>query len=140
MTDSESNWGAEPWRQPTELEGETVYFSECGRVMNRTDYRSHWFKLVRGKFGFVFLLVKHGGGEERFKLTYNTKAAEALATLDSDARYLLLHMFFSVWRNTRSDARKETASKYSMAFVEGRLKKRKKQGRYIVSIEDAETP
>lgn len=48
MTD-ERNWGAEEWRQPTIQDDDTVIFSECGRITHNTDFRSHWFKVVKQK-------------------------------------------------------------------------------------------
>ena len=61
---SNENWGAETWRQPSIKEGDTVLFSEHGRIIGNVDRRSHWFKLVKAQYGPMALLVKHGGGEE----------------------------------------------------------------------------
>lgn len=88
MTD-ERNWGAEPERAPTPADGETIVFSEYGRIMDRTDYRSHWFMLVRGKHGGFYLLVKHGAGQERFQVAWNKRIASALEMLPSDDRYFM---------------------------------------------------
>lgn len=131
----ERNWGAEAWRQPTLAPGDTMVFSECGRVIYReergqrqgTDCRSHWFCLVRQKFGGYALLVKHGGGEERVNLGYDYKMAPiaaGMALMDSDARYWLLHQFLDVHR----DAASATESKYRTAFVNGTLKKKVVKG------------
>jgi hypothetical protein len=88
---TERNWSAEPLRQPKEKDGDTVLFSECGRVLNNTCYRSHWFKLVSADGSCLHLLVRHGGGDEHINLTWNRRVADTLRQLDSDSRYLLLH-------------------------------------------------
>ena len=51
------NYGAEPWREPTPDEGDTVIFSEFGRSLDNTNYKSHWFMLVSQRFGGYALLV-----------------------------------------------------------------------------------
>jgi hypothetical protein len=134
--DPKLNYGAEAWRAPKIKEGDTVLFSECGRVLD-CDYRSHWFMLVKPKFGFYTLLVHHGGGEERIVLTTFNHIVGILGTLDTHQRYLLLHLLFSIQREARSNATQETANAFKVAFVEGRLKKRKVRGQsaYKVTVE-----
>jgi hypothetical protein len=138
------NWGAEEWRQPNEAEGETVLFAEHGRILpgridprpgNGVDCRSHSFKVVRAQFGGIYLLVRHGGGDERLKIDYSGRIISALEALESDARYWLLHSILDVHHHADRDAREETSRKYASAFVEGRLKKRRRNRRVYVEIE-----
>jgi len=145
MTTSEKNWGAEAWRAPDLAEGDTLAFSECGRIIevgtyghgsNGIDYRSHYFSVVNGAHGHgCYLLVKHGGGQERVELDYSAKrAAQFFGPLDSNSRYLLMHMLYSVHRKAQVDATAKTAGVYKSAFIAGTLKKRKQRGRDTVKV------
>jgi hypothetical protein len=138
--DHAGNWGAEDWRQPTISPGDEVLFSECGRIMRNTDYRSHSFRIVKPEYSEVTLCVKHGGGEERIALDYRAGCIRALfEPLPSDDRYFLMHMLLNLAHRTARDAAQATAATYRKAFVDGRLKKRKQPGRdvYKVTIEPA---
>jgi hypothetical protein len=131
---TEGNWGAEVWRAPDMEEGDTLLFDECGRVLNHgdrcnVDCRSHWFRLVRARFGGCYLLVKHGGGQERINLSYAKPAMlEGIGNMTSDQRYLLLHTMLGLAHQAGDEATRATANKYRSAFVDGRLKKRKRPG------------
>lgn len=136
----EKNWGAEEWRAPQLEEGDTLLFSECGRVVKAhtyghdrdgIDYRSHYFRIVK-RHGACYLLVKHGGGQEGFRLDY--RAAQFFAPLDSTERYLLMHTFYNTHAHARRSATRETAETYQRAFAEGRLKKRKVRGTETVKV------
>ena len=92
------NYGSEPWREPKPEEGDTVIFSEFGRVLDKTDCRSHWFMMVKVRIGGYNLLVKHGGGQERIELGYlhsyhrtgeTSRIIRAMEDMDTDARYLM---------------------------------------------------
>lgn len=130
------NWGAEKWREPKIADDETVIFSEHGRVLNKTCFRSHWHTLVKAEFGGYWLLTKHGGGEERFSLGYSFQSTwiHAAESMDSDQRYLLLHALYNAYSTGGQEAREATANKYAMAFLEGRLKRRKRNHRYYCEI------
>jgi hypothetical protein len=139
---TERNWGAEPLRRPTIGELDTLVISEHGRVINNTDYRSHWFCIVSEKYGGYALLVKHGGGEERIALGYGYKMKpiiDGMEKLDGDTRYLIMHQLYDVHR----DARLAESGKYQRAFASGQLKKERVRGgtrtqaRYRVWIERA---
>lgn len=133
--ETEKNWEAEEWRQPAIDADDTMIFSECGRITHKTDFRSHWFKVVKQKYGPACLLVKHGGGEERFRLNY--LAEHTLPLWDrftSDERYMMLYMLYDSITDARRQAAMTTAHKYQLAFLEGRLKRRKRQNRYHVEM------
>jgi hypothetical protein len=133
----QNNWGAELWRQPDSLEGDTVLFSECGRITNGVDFRSHWFKLVQPQYGPYALLVKHGGGVERIPLGYGyimNATLDALTQASSDARYVMLHCLFNIHQAARRRAQEETAARYEAAFLDGRLKRRKRHNHYYCEL------
>jgi hypothetical protein len=147
----EKNWGADPRRAPTLQEGDELLYDECGRVHEKgtwgnsancgIDYRSHYFRIVKAQYGGCWLLVKHGGGEERIQLDYNVHHVKLIFDLlCSDRRYLLMHMLHSVHREALKQGQDDTARHYQKAFIEGRLKKRKlpKQDAVKVWIEHQE--
>lgn len=143
MRDPE-DWGRDPRRQPTLQEGDALIFNEPGRILRRAghisggiDYRPHCFSVVRTSHGGDFaLLTSHGGGEERIRFAggYQAEMVDALHAMPSDARYLLLHQFSAAARDARYAAQDATAREYATAFVEGRLKKRRKNNRVRVEI------
>jgi hypothetical protein len=131
----------ESWREPTTEEGDKVLFSEHGRGLDGTDYRSHWLMLVKQQFGRYALLVKHGGGQERIQLGSlhhyrgRPRIIEALTAMDSDSRYLMLYTFYDIHTQSRRNENARTADTYKRAFVEGRLKKRKVRGQSAYKVE-----
>lgn len=131
------NYGREEWRVPTLESGDTLLADEPGRVLDNTCYRSHYFRLARAEFGGYFIIVKHGGGQERFKAAWSKRLAATLDTLDSDARYFMLHTLYRVYADARREGAACEAATYRAAFVDGRLKKRKQRGQdgYEVWIE-----
>jgi hypothetical protein len=139
------NWGDDERRAPAIEDGDVLLYSECGRIIkantyghgsNGIDYRSHYFRVVKGSNGFgCFLLVKHGGGQERIKIDYSAqRAAQFFEPLDSNARYLLMHMLHSLHREAQKATAEETARRYQAAFVAGTLKKRKQRGSDVVKV------
>jgi len=135
----ERNYGADPWREPKPEEGDTVIFTECGRVLDKTCYRAYWLMLVKCQYGGHALLVKHGGGEERINLfsAGRYRVPETLAALDSDARYLMLFQLYWIHTEARRSGEAKARAELTTAFVEGRLKKRKVRGQsaYKVFVE-----
>ena len=124
----------EAWREPSLKPGYTRVFSEHGRILGNTCYRSHWMALDKGEHGGYFLTVKHGGGEEHFQIAYSKRLVDALAALDSDARYFILHQFLRIKQDAERAAQDKTANDYKRAFAEGRLRKRKLRGQDAVKV------
>lgn len=137
---TENNWGEESWRKPSIPDGATEIFSEHGRIIregqsNGCDYRSHWLVVFKHTLGPVVLRVRHGGGEESFSLGWQCAALlSALAPLDSDQRYEALYTVYKLAREYEDKAEYETRKKYEFAFIQGRLKKRKRNNRYYVEV------
>lgn len=123
--ETEKNWGAEEWRAPDILPTDTLLFSECGRILDKVDYRSHYFRVVKGEYAPIALLVKHGGGQERIEDHFLRRILPSLKLLDSDNRYLLMYTVYQAFTEGRREGAKQTTAHFQLAFVEGRLKKRK---------------
>lgn len=133
----EIGWGGAPALQ----DGEEVLHDECGRCqpqVNGTgsvDHHSHHFRLVRRAPGPYYLLVKHGGGEERVDLGYpHTRVAEILALLDSDARYLMLRALYQAHSDATREAREAEASRWKRAAATKSIRTRKVRGRDEVQV------
>ena len=99
-----------------------------------TCYRAYWMRLVKAQYGGYFLLVKHGGGEERFSVGYSARIVEALAGMDSDNRFFLLHTMMKMHHEASRAASEATAGEYRKAIAEDRLRKRKVRGQAAVKI------
>lgn len=131
------NWGAEEWRKPEVKWGDAEVFSEHGRILNNTDYRSHWFVIGKNTSELsCALYVKHGGGEERVALGYTSgiNAIKTLALLDNNSRYIMMHLLYRIHTEARRNAADDTAQIYRKAFAEGKLKKRKVRGSSSVKV------
>lgn len=126
-------------------EGDEVLYSEPGRIIyggrrlysgdsGGVDCGSHSFKLVRARGGGLYLLVRHGGGDERVRIDWSERPVRSFEPLDSDARYWLLHTLLKLHTEATRAAEQETANKYASAFAEGRLKKRRRNHRIYVEI------
>lgn len=138
------DWGKEPFREPTLNPGDVLLIDEPGRVFKGggalwgTCYQSHYLRVVRSEYGSLTLLVKHGAGEERIHLdsTRSKRAIEGIQKLDSDTRYSVLYTLYALHRDTNRNTRDQTAALYTGAFLEGRLKRRRKGGRVTAYIAD----
>jgi hypothetical protein len=134
------HWETEAWRRPTIQNGDWMILDEHGRILpdggtHNVDYRSHWFCVVKGKWGGWWLLVKHGGGEERLELTlYNANMINAIDSLPSDDRYRVLHTLYEMYHDGHRQGYATAEQRYRRAFVDGRLRKRKVSGRDAVKV------
>lgn len=127
--DPKQNWGAEAFREPPLMEGDTLLREECGRIIGRVDYRSHYFRLVAAQFGGNAIIVRHGGGVERINIGYEyNRLAAIICSIDSENAYLMMHGLYRIHKDAARNASENTALEYKTAFAEGRLKKRKVRG------------
>lgn len=90
---------------------------------------SHDMKLARSPRGELVALVEHGGGREVVGLgsDYMTEHLEPeLLAMSDRALYVLLYGLTAAARDAASLARQETANRYGLAFLQGRMKKRRR--------------
>ncbi|WP_370193833.1 MULTISPECIES: hypothetical protein [Aurantimonas] len=82
----------------------------------------------------VLIVVRHGGGWEIWQ--GDSMLAEALAFYGDDDRGLfkLCWTLRDIARNARAAGHQEASTEYKKAFVDGRLKKRKKRGMSAYSV------
>lgn len=149
MTDT--TWHLDPRRAPTLAEGDELLYDLPGRIVdantyghgsNGIDYRSHWLRLVKAQYGGCFLLVKHGGGEQRFQIDYNVARSRQFfrAVLDDTQRYLLAHQLYDIHSKARREAEERVRREWSLAFIEKRITKKRRDGRIYVNITPAAAP
>jgi hypothetical protein len=127
------------WRAPAASDDAEILFDEPGRILvlkphslSDVCFRSHHFQVTKEKYGPERLHVRHGGGDESWPLPFY--AVKTLEGMDSDTRYFTLYAIMSAHKDAARAAASATADKYSKAFVDGRLKKRKVRGQAKVKI------
>lgn len=126
---------------PTLQDGDTLLYDEPGRCGGGAergqglDSHSFHYRVVK-RFSFIYLLVRHGGGEECISL-YGTMEG-VLAKLDSNGRYWVLNEIYHTHDRAKRDARETESAKWRIAAAEKRIKTRKLRGRNVskVWIED----
>lgn len=129
-------FGVRPPNPPELQEGDVLLYDEPGRCGGGTDSHCHHFRLVKNHFGFVYLLVRHGGGDERISLGSTRNGLKTLVALDSGERYWMLQMLYHVQADAARAARQKECEKWSNAAAEKRIKTRRLKDRVRVTIED----
>ncbi|NBU11515.1 MAG: hypothetical protein EBS84_21340 [Proteobacteria bacterium] len=82
-----------------------------------------------------YLLVRHGGGDERIELFHRKVLGPVLDTLDSTARYWMLHAIYSAHSDGGKKARDKESHYWRTAAAEKRIKVRKIRGRDAMRVE-----
>lgn len=125
--------GTRPPNPPDLREGDELLYDEPGRC-GGIDAHSHHFRLVKGRYGYA-LLVRHGGGDDSFDLGITAKLClGSLASLDSNARYWLMHTIYSTWRDATGLAASRSNAEWRIAAAENRIRTRKRRGTNTVNV------
>lgn len=122
-----------PVNPPTLEENDKLLADEPGRCGGSDSHHLH-LRLVKNCG--LSLLAKHGGGEERLRLS--GPIADVLLGLDSNARYWLLAAVYHAHSDGERQGREKTVHTWRKAAAEKRIKTRKlpSQGVVKVWIED----
>lgn len=112
-----------PIDAPALGEGDVILFDEPGRC-GGTDCHSHHFRVIENR-GWLFLLVRHGGGDERISISRMLRLAIATAT---EGRYWLLHGIYSTQRDAETRGQQKEYRRWSEAAIEKRIRVRKVRG------------
>lgn len=124
--------GIYPVAPPALKDRDVLLFDEPGRC-GGMDSHSHHYRIVTD-CGLA-LLVAHGGGEERMRLSLPSVrdgqggGAAILAALDSNARYWILNAIYHAHSDGKHEGETKAREQYVSAFIAGRLRKRKSPGR-----------
>jgi hypothetical protein len=134
------NIGTRPIAPPALLEGDVLLYDEPGRC-GGMDSHCHHYRLVK-HMGSTVLLVRHGGGDERQRLSLpdSKRGFDVFAAMDSNTRYWVLNAMHHAAKNAERAAQNTEAGKWRKAFVDGRLKKRKLPARGIKVWIEPEAP
>jgi hypothetical protein len=123
---------------PPELhDGEMLVFDEPGRC-GGIDSHAYHFRLAINTGGDIFVIVRHGGGDERFRVAAYMPGVrhliEALKQTDTHGRYWMLHLLYDVHHDGADKARDAERGKWTRAAAEKRIKVRRRGGRATVEI------
>jgi hypothetical protein len=116
-----------PVNPPKLIEGDVLLFDEPGRC-GGCDSHSHHFRLVNRRADY-WVLVRHGGGEEAFRLASHRVGTvpmiEAMSRMDTHQRYWTLHLLYYIHHESSQKARDEEGGRWMLAAMEKRIKVRK---------------
>jgi hypothetical protein len=124
--------GRYPVNPPPLEEGDTLLFDEPGRC-GGLDSHCHHFRVVKHSSS-LYLLVRHGGGDERMRLYCHKGLADMLGSMDSTTRYWILASIHSADHDARREARETESYSWRKAAAEGRIKTRKLPARGVVRV------
>jgi len=111
-----------PAHPPTVDDHELVVFDEPGRC-GGIDSHSHHYRVIR-RSGSYELLVRHGGGQERVRLSNSQVIVTTLATLDTNARYWILNAFYHAYADGNRIGSTKQDDYWRKAAVQKRIKTR----------------
>lgn len=110
----------------------------CGGPF-KCDYQSHVIQLARDSFGKgLYILMQNGSGREVLRLPsfYDFGALEAhILALPEPLQYGLLYTIWQTATNARQEALQSESRKWSQAFADGHLKKRRGTTRRPAAVE-----
>lgn len=124
--------GTYPLNPPALQEGDALLFDEPGRC-GGLDSHSYHYRVVK-VCGSLELLVCHGGGEERMRVSCAKAIEPALAAMDSNARYWVLNAIFQAHSDGKRYGRESTTALWQRAAAEKRIKTRKVRGSDRVKV------
>lgn len=113
-------------------EHDQLLYDEPGRC-GGLDAHCHHYRIVTN-FSSLFLLVRHGGGDERVRLSGTPTFRDTLAALDSTARYWMLHVIFHAHSDGTHKGHNTEAQRWRIAAAEKRIKTRKARTTNTVKV------
>lgn len=126
-----------PVNPPTLQEGEVLLYDEPGRCGGQ-DSHCHHYRITAGRH--PMLLVRHGGGEERIRLSNPQQVLRALEMLDSQGRYWLLNALYHAQADARRAGANAMDAVWHKAAAERRIKVRKVRNTDLVRVEIKQVP
>lgn len=122
-----------PTYPPTLTEYDALLYDEPGRC-GGIDSHCHHYRVASSPGGALDILVKHGGGEERIRLSNSTALKPILAALDSNSRYWILNSIAHAHTDGRLQGAETVESNWRQAAAEKRIKTRKTPRRDCVKV------
>ena len=124
--------GVYPINAPELGDGDIQLYDEPGRC-GGLDSHCHHYRLVRSH-GMVCLLVRHGGGDERFRLSHTNSLLDAFAAMDPTARYWMFNTIYHARSDAARESREREAMRWRTAAAEKRIRTRKNRGANTVKV------
>jgi len=125
----------ERYLNPPDLdEHDSLIFDEPGRC-GGIDSHSYHFCVVKARFGNVDLLVRHGAGDERIRISNPNPVITSLEALDSNGRYWILHALFHAQSDAKRAGRDQECAAWRKAAAEKRIRVRKVRGQNAVKVQ-----
>lgn len=100
----------------------------CGKI----DSHSYDMRLVKSH-GSLFLLIRHGGGQERLRLHAYGLKDFILNMSDNDCYWFMLEIYH-VQKDAASEAKQAEASKWRKAAAEKRIRTKKQRNSNFVNV------
>lgn len=128
--------GEEPMTRQVEppalRDGDELLYDLPGRCGRGTDSHSFHFRVVKsGGYG-MDLLVRHGRGDERFRLS--CPAGESFASMSEEDRYWVCQAMYHAIENAREKSHRDTTARWQQAAAEKRIRTRKMPKRDAVKV------
>lgn len=111
---------------PILQEGEVLLYDEPGRC-GGLDAHCHHYRLVKW-YSSIYLLVQHGGGSERIRLSTTQSLLILLDSLDTHTRYWLCHALYHAYREGKEQGAAQAGVYWQQAAIEKRIVTRKQRG------------
>lgn len=124
--------GIRPLAPPQLDEGDTLLYDEPGRC-GGLDSHCHHYRLVQ-HYGWTFLLVRHGGGDERFRLSCTKALLDGFAAMTSTVRYWTFNSIFHARSDARCQARENESVRWRKAAAAKRIRTRKVRGSNAIKV------
>lgn len=121
-------WNSEPSHTrevnaPKLEDGETLVHDEPGRC-GGMDSHCHHYRVTKW-LGSTYLAVRHGGGDERIRLSCTPTLIDSLAVMDSNARYWMLNAIYHAHSDGARKAKDEETARWRAAAAQKRIRTRK---------------
>jgi hypothetical protein len=118
---------------PPEIdEDETLLYDGPGRC-GGLDAHSHHYRLTKWH-GSTFLLVQHGGGKERIRLSVTEHFRDMVFLLDATQLYWFCHTLYHAYSVGKGEGARATHNYWQTAAMEKRIKVRKGRGTNSVTV------
>jgi len=121
-----------PVDPPTLQDGEVLLYDEPGRC-GGIDSHSYHYRVIKD-CGTLYLLAKHGAGEDRIRLSLYNNQEEVLVPLSSNDRYWLLNVIHHTNREALQRGEAVEKWKWQTAAAEKRIKTRKQRNSPRVDV------
>ena len=121
-----------PVSAPAVSECDSILYDEPGRC-GGTDAHCHHYRVVKS-LSSVWLFVRHGAGDEKVRLSRQDNLLPILSTLDTHARYWLLHTLYYAYHGGRDKGSQDERAYWKQAAYEKRIKLRKRHGQTRIEV------